>query len=168
MTSRADTPWRAALCPALFSALALATGLLTPAWATPAQVWRCDVTGQVTPAVTYSDRPCQEALPAALAATATQRSVAATDPRTAQQQRDAQAVARSDENLLQRLQQERRQREIQTAKPGGAAVIGLAPDPLAQPSLKARSPQARQQPLGGLSAARTSPTAAPASRRGPG
>ena len=159
MTSRADTPWRAAPC----SALLLAANLLTPAWATPSNVWRCERAGQVT----YADQPCDKWLTKTEATSVLQRSVAAADSRTAQQQRDAQAVARSDEKLLQRLQQERRLREIQTARPGGAAVIGLAPDPLAQPSLKARSPQARQQPPGGLSAAHTSPAAAPASRRGP-
>ena len=142
----------------------LATFGLAPVWASTPPVWRCDWAGQVI----YADQPCDKLLPAAQAVSSVQRSVAAADPRTAQQQREAQSVARSEENLLKQLQQERRLREREAAKPAGPAIIGLPPDPLAKPVVKATSAGSPQHRRADRSGARTSPAAEPSSRRGPG
>ena len=142
----------------------LATFWLAPVWASTPQVWRCDWAGQVI----YADQPCDKLLPAAQAVSSVQRSVAAADPRTAQQQREAQSVARSEHSLLKQLEQERRLREREAAKHAGPAIIGLPPDPLAKPVVNATSAQAPQKQRGDRSGARISPPAEHASRRGPG
>ena len=151
------------------SAVLLATCLITTAWASTAKVWRCDLAGQVT----YADQPCEKLLAPAQSAQALERSVDAADSRTLQQRRDAQAVARADEALARQMQQERRLRELRAPRPAGAAIIGLPPDPLAQPGIRKTSPEARPTGLrrhqaSGPSGARTSPSTAPVSRRGPG
>ena len=150
-------------------AVLLATCLMTTAWASTAKVWRCDLAGQVT----YADQPCEKLLPPAQSAQALGRSVDASDSRSLQQRRDAQAVARADEALARQMQQERHLRELKTPRPGGAAIIGLPPDPLAPPGIRKTSPEARSTGLrrhqaSGPSGARTSPSTAPVSRRGPG
>ncbi len=112
--------------PAWCAALLLAACLVTPAWAQPNPVWQCQVAGHIT----YADRPCKDVVrPVEGVATATQREVQVADPRTASQQRQAQEAARSQERFLRRLQQERQLRERQAARPAGAVIIGLPPDP---------------------------------------
>ena len=139
------------------------------AWASAPQVWRCDLAGHIT----YADQPCDKVLSPPQAAAAVQRSVDAADPRTAQQRREAQAATRADEALVRTLQQERRLRELRSPPPAAAAIIGLPPDPLARPEVRKASlePRARKwqqaQPPA-PSGARTSPSTAPVSRRGPG
>ena len=151
--------------PAWCAALLLAAGLVTPAWAQPTPVWQCQVAGHIT----YADRPCKDVVrPVEGMVTATQREVLVADPRTASQQRQAQEAARSQERLLRQLQQERQLRERQAARPAGAVIIGLPPDPLARPALRPTSTDARKKPLGARSGARTSPATADASRRAPG
>lgn len=147
----------------------LATCLMTTAWASTPKVWRCDLAGQIT----YADQPCDKLLAPAQAAKALQSSVDAADPRTLEQRRNAQTVARADQALVKQMQQERRQRERQTPRPAGAAIIGLPSDPLAKPEIRKTSmevrPTRQQRPQAtGASAARTSPSTAPASRRGAG
>lgn len=148
----------------VWAAWLLASLGLSPVWASTSQVWRCDSAGQVI----YADQPCDKLLPVAQAVSTVQRSVAAADPRSAQQQRDAQATARSDERLLKQLQQERRLRERETARPAGPVIISLPPDPLAKPTVKPTSTPAPQKRQAARSGARTSPTVEPSSRRGPG
>lgn len=139
------------------------------AWASAPLVWRCDLAGHIT----YADQPCDKVLSPPQAAAAVQRSVDTADPRTAQQRREAQAAARADEALARTLQQERRLRELRSPPPAAAAIIGLPPDPLAPPGIRKTSPEARSTGLrrhqaSGPSGARTSPSTAPVSRRGPG
>jgi hypothetical protein len=126
--------------------LAAASLMTTMAWASAPKVWRCDMAGHIT----YADQPCDKVLPAPRSAAAVQRSVDAADSRTAQQRRDAQAVARADEALARKLQQERRLRELRRPRPAAASIIGLPPDPLAQPAIRKASLEARptrqQQP----------------------
>ncbi len=148
----------------LLAAWLLATFGLAPAWASTPQVWRCDSAGQVI----YADQPCAKLLPGAQVLDSVQRSVAAADPRSTQQQREAQAAAQSDERLLKQLQQERRQREREATRPAGPVIIGLPPDPLAKPIVKATSAPAPQHRRADRSGARTSPAAELSSRRGPG
>ena len=156
--------WRTGACAAL-----LAACLVTTAWASSPKVWRCDLGGQIA----YADQPCNKLLAPAQAAEALQRSVDAADTRTVEQRREAQAVSRADQALARQMQQERHRRELQTPRASGAAIIGLPPDPLAKPELKKPSMEARptRQPrtqATGSSTVRTSPSAAPASRRGAG
>ena len=145
-------------------AIGLATLGASPVWASTLQVWRCDSAGQVF----YADQPCDKLLPGPQAAAAVQRSVAAADSRSGQQQREAQAAAQSDERLLKQLQQERRQREREATRPAGPVIIGLPPDPLAKPMVKATSAPAPQHRWADRSGARTSPATELSSRRGPG
>lgn len=153
-----------------WAALATAWCLLNAdAWASAPKVWRCDVAGHIT----YADQPCDKVLQPPQAAAAVQRSVEAADPRTAQQRREAQAAARADEALARTLQQERRLRELRSPPPAAAAIIGLPPDPLAPPeirkaSLEPRTSKWQRAQTAAPSGARTSPSTAPASRRGPG
>ena len=153
-----------------WAALATAWYLLNAgAWASAPKVWRCDVAGHIT----YADQPCDKVLQPPQAAAAVQRSVEAADPRTAQQRREAQAAARADEALARTLQQERRLREQRSPPPAAAAIIGLPPDPLALPeirkaSLEPRTSKWQRAQTAAPSGARTSPSTAPASRRGPG
>lgn len=153
-----------------WAALATACCLLNAgAWASATKVWRCDLAGHIT----YADQPCDKVLSPPQAAAAVQRSVDAADPRTAQQRREAQAAARADEALARTLQQERRLRELRSPPPAAAAIIGLPPDPLARPeikkaSLEPRAPTVPRAQTAAPSGARTSPSTAPASRRGPG
>jgi hypothetical protein len=109
---------------------------MTTAWASTPKVWRCDLGGHIT----YADQPCDKLL---AAAQALQRSVDAADPRTLEQRREAMAVARGDQALAKQMQQERRQRERQTPRPAGAAIIGLPLDPLAKPEIRKPSMEAR-------------------------
>ena len=156
-----DQPCRPTWC----AALLLAAGLVTPAWAQPTQVWLC----QVADHITYADRPCKDVVsPVEGMVTTTQREVQVADPRTASQQRQAQEAARSQERLVQQLQQERQLRERQAARPAGAVIIGLPTNPLARPALRPTSTDARKKSPGARSDARTSPATAGASRRAPG
>jgi len=151
------------------AALGTACLMTTTAWASAPKVWRCDLAGHIT----YADQPCDKVLSPKQATAAAQRSVDAADTRTAQQQRDAQAVARADEALARQMQQERRLRELRTPRPAAATIIGLPPDPLAEPvirkaSLESRPPRLQRVQATEPSGARTSPSTAPVSRRGPG
>ena len=153
---------------ALFPAL-LAACLHLPFEATASSVWRCEVAGQVT----YANRPCREVLSAPQAATAAQRSVDADDPRTDEQRRQAQTVAKSQERFAASLQKERRLRDKNAPRPVAATIIARPADPLARPALrptaKEQSSAPRRSPAqAGRSGARTSPAAAPGSPRGPG
>ena len=145
-------PLRLGACAAL-----LATCLMTTAWASTPKVWRCDLGGHIM----YADQPCDKLLAPAQAAKALQSSVDAADPRTLEQRREAMAVARGDQALARQMQQERRQRERQTPRPAGAAIIGLPPDPLAKPEISKPSTEARPKQqqrrvqASGPSAART-------------
>jgi hypothetical protein len=158
------SPLRTGAC-----AVVLATCLMTTAWASTPKVWRCDLGGQIT----YADQPCDKLLAPAQAAKALQSSVDAADPRTLEQRRTAQAVARADQDLARQMQQERRAREQRALRPAGAAIIGLPPDALAQPairkpSMEARSTRQQRPQATDPSTAHTSPSTAPVSRRGPG
>lgn len=151
------------------AALAAMCCLVTATWASAPKVWRCDLAGHIT----YADQPCDKVLPPSQATAAVQRSVEAADPRTAQQRREAQAAARTDEALAQKLQQERRLRELRSPPPAAAAIIGRPSDPLSQPeirkaSLEPRAPRPQRTQAATPSGARTSPSTAPGSRRGPG
>lgn len=149
----------------LFPAL-LAACLHLQGAASPSSVWRCDVEGQVT----YANQPCHKVLSASQAAVASQRSVDADDPRTDEQRRQAQTVAKSQERLVASLQQERHLRDRASPRPAAATIIGLPPDPLARPGLRPTAKEVSSKPKrttaqAGRSAARTSPATAPASRR---
>ena len=151
------------------TAVAAACLITTTCWASVSPVWRCDLAGHIT----YADQPCDKVLPPLQTAAAVQRSVDAADPRTTQQRREAQAVASADSALARKLQQERRLLELRSPPPAAAVIIGLPPDPLAKPELKktsleSRTPRLRRAPSAAPSGAHTSPTAGPASRRGPG
>ena len=151
-------------CAQTLMALSCVAAWLTPAWASTPQVWRCDSAGQVI----YADQPCDKLLPAHQAGGAVQRSVAAADPRSPQQQREAKEVALSEQRLLKQMQLERRQREREAPKPAGPAIIGLPPDPLARAIAQTAPTPTLQKRPAARSGARTSPGAEPSSRRGPG
>ncbi len=164
MTAWPHLPRRLGLLPAL-----LAACLHLPGEASPSSVWRCDVAGQVT----YADQPCDKVLSASKATAALQRSVDADDPRTDEQRRQAQAVAKAQAREVASLQQERRLREQGSPRPAAATIIGMPPDPLARSSLrptaKDLSSTPRRPPAqAGRSGARTSPATAPDSLRGRG
>lgn len=148
----------------LITAVTLVASGLCSAGAAPGQVWRCEVAGRIT----YADQPCREVLAPAAWPGTIERAVQAADPRSAAQQRQAQEAARSEERLLRQLQQERRLRERQAARPAGAVIIGLPPDPLGRHELKRPTRDDRDPPRGARSGARTSAAVPAASRRAPG
>lgn len=128
--------------------------LLCGAAAQAQTVWRCGADGR-----SYSDSPCPEGRPVAVA-----------DARGADEVAQGLAVLARDQRLAQRLAAEARDRERQAlARGSGPAAIepGAALRPASKPKASRawlRRPQAKQRPFAG---GQTSPAAARGSRRQP-
>lgn len=135
--------------------LSLTLVLLIAGTAAQAQtVWRCGADGR-----SYSDSPCPDGRPVAVA-----------DARSAAEVSQGQAVLAGDRRLAQQLAAERRERERE-ALARGSGLAAIAPGAAIRPASKPkaskewlRRPQAKQRRAAG---AETSPATARGSRQKP-
>lgn len=105
-----------------FCLLALACGVSNMAWATEAKVYRCGHTYQQVPCTTDA---------------AASQAIDANDPRSAEQRKEARAIAAADKRQAKTLMAERVQREKAARPQQEPMVIGQKPS---EPAASASAP----------------------------